>query len=178
MPSKAATQNMYHWVSLATRQFYRSNARYQRPVINFISKDKPVGMIGVHSHDAAAIHQQVEASRADGAGCGSNTLYRFMCTRRTPRSGLCRPGGQVACDTDRIEIRTAWTNTVPRTYEIKLEDIGDPRNLELLHNVFSISKSCVPSGRVRQLRAKQPINFHPLRSTCRGVAVKKRLRIS
>jgi hypothetical protein len=51
-------------------------------------------------------------------------------------AALENPPLQVACDTDRVEIRTAWTNAVPKMYEIKLDEIGEPKSLELLHNVF------------------------------------------
>lgn len=51
-------------------------------------------------------------------------------------AALENPPLQVACDTDRFLIRTAWTNTVPKTYEFTLDDLGEPRNLEILHAVF------------------------------------------
>ncbi|MFZ2064983.1 MAG: type IIL restriction-modification enzyme MmeI, partial [Xanthobacteraceae bacterium] len=51
-------------------------------------------------------------------------------------AALENPPLQVACDTDRFQIRTAWTNAVPKTYELSLEDIGEPQNLKLLHSVF------------------------------------------
>jgi type II restriction/modification system DNA methylase subunit YeeA len=51
-------------------------------------------------------------------------------------SALENPPLQVACDTDRILIRTAWTNAVPKRYEIELEGLADPKNLDLLHSVF------------------------------------------
>jgi type II restriction/modification system DNA methylase subunit YeeA len=51
-------------------------------------------------------------------------------------SALENPPLQVACDTDRFLIRTAWTNAVPKTYELKLEDLADPQKLDILHSVF------------------------------------------
>jgi type II restriction/modification system DNA methylase subunit YeeA len=51
-------------------------------------------------------------------------------------AALENPPLQVACDTDRILIRTAWTNAVAKTYEIKLEDIGEPEKLGWLHALF------------------------------------------
>ncbi len=42
----------------------------------------------------------------------------------------------VACDTDRFLIRTAWTREVPKTYEFALDDLADPKNLDILHSVF------------------------------------------
>jgi type II restriction/modification system DNA methylase subunit YeeA len=51
-------------------------------------------------------------------------------------AALENPPLQVACDTDRFLIRTAWTNAVPKIYEIALDDLGKPKNLDLLHSVF------------------------------------------
>jgi type II restriction/modification system DNA methylase subunit YeeA len=51
-------------------------------------------------------------------------------------AALENPPLQVACDTDLILIRTAWTNAVPEEHKIKLEDIVDPANLAILHAVF------------------------------------------
>ncbi|WP_197023003.1 class I SAM-dependent DNA methyltransferase [Xanthobacter sp. 91] len=49
---------------------------------------------------------------------------------------LENPPLHVVCDIERFRIHTAWTNTVPTTYEIALDDITDPHNREILHNVF------------------------------------------
>ena len=43
---------------------------------------------------------------------------------------------QVVCDTDRFIIRTAWTNTVPKQYEIELDDLADPDKRKILWAVF------------------------------------------
>jgi hypothetical protein len=51
-------------------------------------------------------------------------------------AALENPPLQVACDTDKFLIRTAWTNAVPKTYELALEDLADPRKLDILHSVF------------------------------------------
>ncbi len=51
-------------------------------------------------------------------------------------AALENPPLQVACDTDRFVIRTAWTNTVPKTYELTLDDLADPRQLDILRSVF------------------------------------------
>lgn len=51
-------------------------------------------------------------------------------------AALENPPLQVACDTDRFLIRTAWTREVPKTYEFALDDLGDPKNLGILHSVF------------------------------------------
>jgi hypothetical protein len=51
-------------------------------------------------------------------------------------AALENPPLQVACDTDRFLIRTAWTNAVPKTYELSLDDLADPQELDIVHAVF------------------------------------------
>jgi hypothetical protein len=51
-------------------------------------------------------------------------------------AALENPPLQVACDTDRFVIRTAWTNAVPKAYELTLDDLADPRRLDILRSVF------------------------------------------
>ena len=51
-------------------------------------------------------------------------------------AALENPPLQVACDTDRFLIRTAWTNAVPKVYEIELDELADPEKLDILRSVF------------------------------------------
>ena len=51
-------------------------------------------------------------------------------------AALENPPLQVTCDTDRFVIRTAWTNAVPKTYEFSLDDLIEPKNIDILHSVF------------------------------------------
>ena len=51
-------------------------------------------------------------------------------------AALENPPIQVACDTDKFLIRTAWTNAVPKEYEFALDDLANPKNLGILHSVF------------------------------------------
>jgi type II restriction/modification system DNA methylase subunit YeeA len=46
------------------------------------------------------------------------------------------PPLQVVCDLERFRIHTAWTNTVPAKYEVKLDELTDPTQREVLRNVF------------------------------------------
>jgi hypothetical protein len=48
-------------------------------------------------------------------------------------AALENPPLQVACDTDRFLIRTAWTNAVPKIYELTLEELADPQKLDIIH---------------------------------------------
>jgi type II restriction/modification system DNA methylase subunit YeeA len=49
---------------------------------------------------------------------------------------LSSPPLHVVCDIERLRIHTAWTNTVPSTYEITLDDLAEPSAREILRNVF------------------------------------------
>lgn len=51
-------------------------------------------------------------------------------------AALENPPLQVACDTNEFLIRTAWTNAVPTTYKLTLDDLADPQQLGILHSVF------------------------------------------
>lgn len=51
-------------------------------------------------------------------------------------SALENPPLQVACDTDHFLIQTAWTNAVPKRYEIRLEELVEPEKLNILYSVF------------------------------------------
>jgi type II restriction/modification system DNA methylase subunit YeeA len=46
------------------------------------------------------------------------------------------PPLQVVCDIERFRIHTAWTNTVPARYDVKLDDLADTGQREILRNVF------------------------------------------
>jgi type II restriction/modification system DNA methylase subunit YeeA len=51
-------------------------------------------------------------------------------------AALENPPLQVVCDTDRFIIRTAWTNTVPKQYEIELDELAVPEKRDVLWAVF------------------------------------------
>ena len=46
------------------------------------------------------------------------------------------PPLHVACDTDQFRVVTAWTNTVPVSYDISLDDLRDPSKLDILRAAF------------------------------------------
>ncbi|MHB9133975.1 MAG: type IIL restriction-modification enzyme MmeI [Armatimonadota bacterium] len=52
------------------------------------------------------------------------------------REDLENPPLLVVCDMDRLIIHTNFTNTLKQKYEIPLAEMGTPRNLEILRNVF------------------------------------------
>ena len=52
------------------------------------------------------------------------------------RADLENPPLLVVCDMDIIRVHTNFNNTPPHTYEITLATLDQPRNLEILRNVF------------------------------------------
>ncbi len=52
------------------------------------------------------------------------------------RDALASPPLLVLCDLDRIIVHTNFTNTVSASHEIALEQLGEPRNIEILRAVF------------------------------------------
>jgi type II restriction/modification system DNA methylase subunit YeeA len=52
------------------------------------------------------------------------------------RDALASPPLLVLCDLDRIIVHTNFTNTASDRHEIKLSELGEPRNLEILRAVF------------------------------------------
>lgn len=52
------------------------------------------------------------------------------------RDALANPPLLVVCDLDRIIVHTNFTKTVSVTHEIPLEELGEPRSLEILRAVF------------------------------------------
>jgi hypothetical protein len=61
-----------------------------------------------------------------------NALHQLI--RYAP--ALESPPLHVVCDIEHFRIHTAWTNTVPAKYEIKLADLADAQHREILRNVF------------------------------------------
>lgn len=58
---------------------------------------------------------------------------------------LENPPLHVVCDIDRFRIHTAWTNTLPATYEIELDELANPAQREILHHVFFKPEKLKPS---------------------------------
>lgn len=46
------------------------------------------------------------------------------------------PPLHIACDTDQFRVVTAWTNTVPYSYDISLDDLREPSKLDILRAAF------------------------------------------
>jgi hypothetical protein len=89
-------------------------------------------------------------------------------------AALENPPLQVACDTDRFLIRTAWTNAVPKTYEFSLDDLAEPENLKLLHNVFFEPEKLRPSETRAALTKEAADKFLRSRCVCRGAGHRKK----
>ena len=94
-------------------------------------------------------------------------------------AALENPPLQVACDTDRFVIRTAWTNAVPKTYEFSLDDLAEPKNLDILHAVFFDPGKLRPTETRAAVTREAADKFStPLRNDCRAEAHQKKLRTS
>jgi hypothetical protein len=52
------------------------------------------------------------------------------------KDALENPPLLVTCDLDRFVIRTNFTYTAPATFEFRLDDMAEPRNIEILRAVF------------------------------------------
>ena len=65
-------------------------------------------------------------------------------------SALENPPLYVACDTQRFKIVTAWTNLVPQTFELTLDDLLDPDKRRILWNVFH---DLMPCARTRPAKS-------------------------
>ncbi|WP_206736142.1 class I SAM-dependent DNA methyltransferase [Bradyrhizobium betae] len=78
------------------------------------------------------------------------------------------PPLQVVCDVDRFRIHTAWTNTVPVTYEVTLDDLVEPAKREILRNVFFNPEKLRPTKTRAAVTAEAADKFstiaHRLRS--------------
>ena len=55
----------------------------------------------------------------------------------------------IVCDLDRFVVRTNWTNTVSEKHEFNIEDLRDPRNLQVLKSAMSDPEALRP-GKTRQ----------------------------
>jgi len=64
------------------------------------------------------------------------------------RADLENPPLLVVCDMDIIRVHTNFNNTAPHTYEITLTTLDQPRNLEILRNVFSSRTNSAPASPV------------------------------
>ncbi|GAB4254079.1 MULTISPECIES: class I SAM-dependent DNA methyltransferase [Deferrisoma] len=62
------------------------------------------------------------------------------------REALENPPLLVVSDTDRIVVRTNFTATPTQIYEIALENLGEPRNLEILRAVFHNPEALRPGA--------------------------------
>ncbi|MGE0502713.1 MAG: class I SAM-dependent DNA methyltransferase [Rhizobiaceae bacterium] len=74
-------------------------------------------------------------------------------------SALENPPLHVACDTENFKIVTAWTNTVPKTYTLSLEDLLDADKRKILHSVFHDPERLKPQRTRAQLTAEAAKKF-------------------
>jgi type II restriction/modification system DNA methylase subunit YeeA len=77
-------------------------------------------------------------------------------------AALENPPYLVVSDMARIIIHTNWTNTVSEVFELSLEDLREPKNLETLRLVFEGSESLRPALNAQELTAKVAARFGEL----------------
>ncbi len=75
---------------------------------------------------------------------------------------LENPPYLVVSDMDRIIVHTNWTNTVPRTYALSLDDLLEPAKLHLLRAVWEGSDELKPTVSPQELTAKAAERFGEL----------------
>jgi hypothetical protein len=83
-------------------------------------------------------------------------------------AALENPPLQVTCDTDHFTIRTAWTNTVPRTYNLTLDDLADPRNRTSCALSSSSRRNCDRRRRALPSPRKPLTSFRQSPFACRA----------
>ncbi len=66
------------------------------------------------------------------------------------KDALENPPLLVTCDLDRFVIRTNFTSTAPATYEFRLDQMSEPRNIEILRAVF-LSPEALRPGKTSQV---------------------------
>jgi type II restriction/modification system DNA methylase subunit YeeA len=66
------------------------------------------------------------------------------------KDALENPPLLVTCDLDRFVIRTNFTYTAPATFEFRLDEMAEPRNIEILRAVFSNPEALKP-GKTSQV---------------------------
>ncbi|RAK62452.1 class I SAM-dependent DNA methyltransferase [Phenylobacterium kunshanense] len=75
---------------------------------------------------------------------------------------LENPPYLVVSDMDRIIVHTNWTNTVPKTYEVALDDLLEPAKRHLLRAVWEGSDELKPRISPQELTAKAAERFGEL----------------
>ena len=82
------------------------------------------------------------------------------------------PPLHIACDTDQFRVVTAWTNTVPVSYDIGLDDLREPSKLDILRAAFHEPTKLRKGGSRADLTKKAADRFSTiaLRLRARGHA--------
>lgn len=75
---------------------------------------------------------------------------------------LENPPLHIACDTSRLEIKTAWSSLTSQTHEIELVDLRDFGKRQLLKNCFSNPDALKPGKSRQQLTEEAAENFAEL----------------
>ncbi len=84
------------------------------------------------------------------------------------RDALASPPLLVVCDLDRIIVHTNFTNTASAAHEIGLDQLGEPRNLEVLRNVFFDPEKLRPGQTSEAITQKAAQHFASIAESMRG----------
>jgi hypothetical protein len=87
---------------------------------------------------------------------------------------LSSPPLHIVCDIARLRIHTAWTNTVPSTYEIALDDLAEPSAREMLRNVFFHPEKLRPTRTRAAVTKEAADKFSTISYDFRAVARRRR----
>ena len=83
------------------------------------------------------------------------------------RDALASPPLLVVCDLDRIIVHTNFTKTASATLEIGLDQLGEPRNLEILRNVFFDPEKLRPGQTSEAITQKAAQHFASIAESMR-----------
>lgn len=81
---------------------------------------------------------------------------------------LENPPLHVVCDIKRFRIHTAWTNTVPASYEVALDDLVEPAAREVIRNVFYDPDKLKPTKTRAAITAEAADKFSTIASRLQG----------
>jgi hypothetical protein len=86
----------------------------------------------------------------------------------TYRESLENPPLLIVCDLDKIVIRTNYTNTPTRTYEISLDNLHEPATLAILQNAFTNPEALKPEITTASVTEEAAARFSELAERLRS----------
>ena len=99
-------------------------------------------------------------------------LKKALAQLREYSGNLGNPPLLIVCDRERIEIHTAFTGYPDEPRTIRLQDIGDPKNLQILHWVFTDPDKLKPIKSDAAITAEAAAKFSSLATAMRERGIK------